>query len=250
MSNVVLNVEKRSDNELKKNASRRLRASGYVPGTIYGLNLQPVSIKVDAVKFKDILKGRSMANLILDIHVRDDGKEKKETTLIKEVQKHPINSRLIHIDFIRIQMKKEVETSVPVIILNEEESIGVKEDGGVIQHSLREIHVSCLPTDIPENVEIDLLELHLGDIVRVEDVDLGEKIKILSNPEEVIVSIIHPTHLVVEEPEVEEEEELEEEAEEPELIGKEKEGKEEEAPETEVKDKDKAREKDKEEKQS
>ena len=250
MSNVVLNVEKRSDNELKKNASRRLRASGYVPGTIYGLNLQPVSIKVDAVKFKDILKGRSMANLILDIHVRDDGKEKKETTLIKEVQKHPINSRLVHIDFIRIQMKKEVETSVPVIILNEEESIGVKEDGGVIQHSLREIHVSCLPTDIPENVEIDLLELHLGDIVRVEDVDLGEKIKILSNPEEVIVSIIHPTHLVVEEPEVEEEEELEEEAEEPELIGKEKEGKEEEAPETEVKDKDKAREKDKEEKQS
>ncbi len=250
MSNVVLNVEKRSDNELKKNAARRLRASGYVPGTIYGLNIEPVSIKVNAVKFKDILKGRSMANLILDMHVMDDGKEKKETTLIKEIQKHPINSRLIHIDFIRIQMKKEVETSVPIIILNEEESTGVKEDGGVIQHSLREIHISCLPTDIPENVEIDLLELHLGDTVRVEDVDLGEKIKILSNPEEVIVSIIHPTHLVVEEPEVEEEEELEEEAEEPEVIGKEKEGKEEEVPEAEAKDKDRTREKDREEKQS
>jgi large subunit ribosomal protein L25 len=250
MSNVVLNVEKRSDSELKKNASRRLRASEFVPGTIYGLNLEPVSIKVNAVKFKDVLKGRSMANLILDMHIKDDGEEKKEITLIKEIQKHPINSKLIHIDFIRIQMKKEVETSVPVIILNEEESIGVKEDGGVIQHSLREIHVACLPTDIPENIEIDLLELHLGDSVRVENIDLGEKIKILSNPEEVIVSIIHPTHLVIEEPEVEEEEELEEEVEEPEVIGKDKEGKEEEVPEAEAKDKDKVKDKDKEEKKS
>jgi len=241
MSSVVLNVEKRSDSELKKNASRRLRATGFVPGTIYGLNLEPVSIKINTIELKAILKGRSMANLILDMHVNDDGKEKKETTLIKEIQKHPINSKLVHIDFIRIQMKKEVETSVPVIILNEEESIGVKEDGGVIQHSLREIHVSCLPTDIPENVEIDLIDLHLGDTVRVEDIDLGEKIKILSNPEEVIVSIIHPTHLVIEEPEVEEEEELEEEVEEPELISKEKEGKEEEASEAEGKDKEEKR---------
>jgi large subunit ribosomal protein L25 len=237
MSNVVLNAEKRSESELKKNASRRLRASGLVPGTIYGLNLEPVSIKLSANDFKDVLKGRSISNLILDVHVKDDGKEKKETTLIKEIQKHPINSRLVHVDFIRIQMKKEVETSVPIVILNEEESAGVKEDGGVIQHSLREIQVSCLPADIPEKIEVDLLELHLGDIVRVEDIKLDEKIKVLSNPDEVIVSIIHPTHLVVEEPEVEAEEEIEAEAEEPELITREKEGKEEEASEAEAKDK-------------
>ena len=238
MSNVVLNAEKRSESELKKNASRRMRASGLVPGTIYGLNLEPVSIKLSANDFKDVLKGRSISNLILDVHVKDDGKEKKETTLIKEIQKHPINSRLVHVDFIRIQMKKEVETSVPIVILNEEESAGVKEDGGVIQHSLREIQVSCLPADIPEKIEVDLLELHLGDIVRVEDIKLDEKIKVLSNPDEVIVSIIHPTHLVVEEPEVEAEEEIEAEAEEPELITREKEGKEEEeASEAEAKDK-------------
>ncbi len=227
MSNVALIVEKRNENELKKNASRRLRAGGFVPGTIYGLNSDPVSIKVNSSEFKTVLKGRSIANLILDMHIKGDGKEKKETALIKEIQKHPLNSKLMHIDFIRIEMKREVETSVPIIVLNEEESIGVKEDGGVIQHSLREIHISCLPADIPEKVEIDLIDLHLGDNVRVEDIDLGENIKILSNPEEVIVSIIHPTHLVVEKPEVEEEEAVEEELEEPELITREKEAKEE-----------------------
>lgn len=230
MSSVVLKVEKRNEDEIKKNASRRLRASGFVPANIYGLNSDPVSIKVDEKEFRNLLKGRSISNLILDMHIKSDGKEKKETTLIKEIQKHPINSKLIHIDFIRIQMKKEVETSVPIIILNEEESVGVKEDGGVIQHSLRELHVSCLPADIPEKVEYDIIDLHLGASVRVSDIKLGDNIKILSNPEEVIVSIIHPTHLVVEEPEVEEEEELEEEVQEPEIITREKEGKEEEEP--------------------
>jgi len=236
MSNILLNVEKRNKNELKKNAARRLRSEGFIPANIYGLNKNPISIKVDEGDFRAILKGRSISNLILDMHIKSDGKEKKETTLIKEIQKHPINSDLIHIDFIRIQMKREVETSVPIIILNEEESVGVKEDGGVVQHSLRELHISCLPADIPERVEYDIIGLHLGESVRVADIDLEEKIKVLNNPEEVIVSIIHPTHLVVEEPEVEEEEEVEEDIKEPEVIGKEKEGKEEEPEEAKEKE--------------
>ncbi|MBM3705584.1 MAG: 50S ribosomal protein L25 [Actinobacteria bacterium] len=214
MSNAILTAQKRSSEELKKNASRRLRSAGFIPGVVYGLEQEPLEIKIAKKDFKDTIKGRSLANLILDLRLRIDDRDRKETTLIKEIQKDPISTDYLHIDFIRIQMKKEVEAAVPVHILNEEESAGVKVEGGVLQHGLREIHVMCLPADIPEKIEFDIKELHMGENIRVSDLVLGENIKILNNPDEVIVSIIHPTHLVVEVPEEAEEAE----AEEPELI--------------------------------
>jgi len=218
MSNTVIKVVKRDKDELKKNASRRLRAEGFIPATIYGQAAEPVSIKIDKKDFKELLKNRSISNLIFDMHFKDDGKEKKETTLIKEFQKDPISTDFLHIDFIRIQMKKEVETSVHISLLNEEEAIGVKEGGGVIQHGLRELRIACLPADIPEKITYDVKELEMGQSIKVSDITASEAIRILNNPEEVIVSIIHPTHLVVEQPV----EEVEAEGEEPEVIAKEK----------------------------
>jgi large subunit ribosomal protein L25 len=128
----------------------------------------------------------------------------------------------MHLDFLRIQMKKEIETSVPIRILNEEIAIGIKDGGGVLQHGLRELNISCLPADIPENIIYDIKDLDMGIAIRVEDIEVSEKIKILNGPREVIVSIIHPTQLKEEDLVTEEEEGEEEEAEEPELIGKEK----------------------------
>jgi large subunit ribosomal protein L25 len=224
MSNVLLKAVRRNENELKKNASRRLRTGGFIPATIYGQSEDPVSVKFNTLEFKDILKDHSISNLILDIHVKADGKDKKETTIIKEIQKGPINAEFLHVDFLRIQMKKEVETIVPVAILNEEESIGVKEESGVVQHGLRELHISCLPADIPEKIEYDIKELHIGQNIRISDLAAIDGVKILNHPEEVIVSIIHPTHLAVEQPAAAEEVEVGAEAEviEPELITKEK----------------------------
>lgn len=219
MENLVLEFNKRSDNELKKNAARRLRRDGFIPAVMYGLDLEPVSIKVSEKEFKDLLKGRSTANLIFDMVINENGHRKKETVILKDIQRDPISREFLHLDFLRIQMEKEVEASVPIIIINEEESIGVKEEGGVIQHGLRELHISCLPKDIPEKIEYDVTNLKLGESVRVSDIKAPENIKVLSHPEEVIVSIIHPTQLR-EEKEVIKEEITEEE---PELVGKEKE---------------------------
>jgi large subunit ribosomal protein L25 len=115
-------------------------------------------------------------------------------------------------------MEKEVETTVPVVILNEEESIGVKEEDGVVQHGLRELHIACLPMQIPERITYDIINLKMGHIIKVSDLIIGSEVRVLNHPEEIIVSIIHPTHLVVEEVAVEEEEA----AEEPEVISKEK----------------------------
>jgi len=218
MSNVSLKVEIRSKEELKNNSSRRLRAGGFIPATIYGQAEEPQSIKIDSRQLKEILKGKSTASLIIEMTMSIGGKNKKEITIIKDSQKNPFTHEFTHIDFYRIQMEKEVETTVPVVILNEEESIGVREEGGVVQHGLRELHIACLPMQIPERITYDIIDLKMGHIIKVSDLIIGSDIRVLNHPEEIIVSIIHPTHLVVEEVAVEEEEA----AAEPEVISKEK----------------------------
>ncbi len=214
MESLRLTVDKREKEELGNNAARRLRRGNYIPAVLYGLAREPVSLKVDAKGFSGIIKGKGTANLIFDLSVGKS--KKKEAVILKDMQRDPITRDFVHLDFLRIEMKKEVETQVPLQILNEEIAIGIKEEGGVLQHSLRELHVACLPGDIPQSIDFDISELKIGDAVRVEDLEVDEKIKVLNDPQEVIISIIHPSQLIEEEEEEEEAEALE-----PELIGKE-----------------------------
>jgi large subunit ribosomal protein L25 len=226
MENISLVVEKRDDSEIKNKASRKLKNKNYIAAVMYGLKKEPVSIKVKEKEFKDLLKGRSIYSLIFDMHIDGAKKDKKETVLIKEFQRDPITREFLHVDFLRIQMEKEIETTVPIHVINEEIAVGIKEGGGVLQHGLRELHISCLPADIPDYIEYDIKDLDMGVAVRVLDINISDKIKILNDPEEVVVSIIHPTQL--KEEELVTEEAAEEEVVEPEVIGKEKEEPEEE----------------------
>lgn len=223
MESLSLTVDKREDKELGNNASRRLRREKYIPGVLYGLAKEPLTLKVDAKQFSQIIKGKGTANLIFDLSV--NGSKKKESVILKDIQRHPITRDFLHLDFLRIEMAKEVETQVPIHILNDDIAIGVKEEGGVMQHSLRELHIACLPKDIPESIDYDIRDLAIGDSVKVSDLEVGADIRIISDPNEVIVSIIHPSQLIEEEVEEEVEEE-------PELIGRE--GETEEAEETEA----------------
>jgi large subunit ribosomal protein L25 len=220
MENIALAVEKRNDSEVKSSASRRLRNKHYIPAVVYGLKEEPVSVKIREKEFKGLLKGRSIYSLIFDMHIDGAKKNKKETVLIKEFQRDPITREFLNVDFLRIQMEKEIETTVPIHIINEEVAVGIKEGGGVLQHGLRELHISCLPADISEYIEYDIKDLDMGVTVRVSDINISDKIKILNDPEEVVVSIIHPTQLKEEEVAVEEG--AEEGIVEPEVIGKEK----------------------------
>ncbi len=227
MENIVIQVEKREKKEIKNKAPKRLRNNNYIPAVIYGLKKEPVSIKVKEKEFKDLLKGKSIYSVIFDMQIDGTKKSGKETVLIKEFQRDPITREFLHLDFLRIQMEKEIETTVPIHIINEEISVGVKEKGGVLQHGLRELHISCLPADIPDYIEYDIKDLDMGFTIRVSDINVSEQIKILNDLDEVVVSIIHPTQLKEEEVT---EEEVEEEVAEPEVIGK---GKEEPAEEKE-----------------
>lgn len=235
MANEKMDVLSRTKDDISKNAARRLRREGFIPAVVYGLDEDPINVKFDIKDFKSILRGKGLSNLILDLYLKDDKKSKKETVIVKEVQRDPISREFVHLDFFRIEMKKEVETTVSIQILNEELAPGIKEEGGVLQYENREIHISCLPMDIPEFIEYDVKELNMGDAVRVSDLEVDEKIRILNDPEDLVVSIIPPTHLIEEEEEAEEEELVE--GEEPEVIGKEGEEVEAEAGEEEVPEK-------------
>ena len=219
MKNIALKVEKRNDKEIKKGASSKLGRTGYIPAVMYGLAKDPESIKVERKELLKLLKGHNISSVIFDLHIKEDSKG-KDAVIIKEYQRDPISNELIHLDFLRIQMKTEIETTIPVRIINDDIAVGIKEMGGVLQHGLRELHISCLPADIPEHIDYDIKDLGMNEIVRVENIVVDEKIKILNDPSEVIVSIIPPTELKEEEPVAEEE--GEEGIEEPELVGKEK----------------------------
>lgn len=224
MESLVIDVYKRNPEELKKNSAGRLRKSGFIPGVIYGLKTEPLNIKVEAKKFRDLIKGKGTSGHIFNLHLKENEKTKKVSVLLKDFQKEPISREFAHLDFIRIKMEQEVTITIPILLANEDTAIGVKEEGGVVQHVLKEAEISCLPKDIPESIIVDVSGMKIGDVLRISDLVVDEAIKVLSNPEEVVVAMSYAS-------EFKEEEVTEEEAaageEEPEVIKKEKAEKEE-----------------------
>jgi large subunit ribosomal protein L25 len=199
MENLVLEIAKRSSQEHRKNASGRLRRAGYIPGVLYGLNAEPLSIKMQLKSFKDLIKNIGISGHIFDLKLNDGSKSKKIAALIKDYQIEPLSREYSHIDFMRIEMQHEVTIEVPIVILNEEKAYGIKEEGGVLQHGIREIEISCLPKDIPEHIEIDIINLKIGSIIKISDIKVPENIKVLSDPDEMVLTIIHATQLKEEE---------------------------------------------------
>ena len=171
MKNIDLQVEVREKKELRKKISRKLAQLDYIPAVMYGLEKDPISVKVKRKEISKLLKGHNISSVIFDIQLEKGAKD-KEAVIIKEYQRDPISRELRHLDFLRIQMKKEIETTVPVKILNEEIAIGIKEEGGVLQHGLRELHIVCLPADIPESIEYDINYLGMIEFIRVENIEI------------------------------------------------------------------------------
>jgi large subunit ribosomal protein L25 len=213
-------IEAELRTETGKGAARRIRRSGLIPGVVYGRGNEPRSIKVDPLDIEKLLQSNAIFDLTF---VGEDGEE--STVIIKDYQKDVIKQNLLHVDFQFISMDEKITVSVPMRL--EGEAVGVH-DGGVLQHLLREIDIDVLPSEIPEEITIDISELEVGESLSVADLELSEAIDLVTDSDEVIVTVVTPTELVEEDEEEEEEEFLE-----PEVIGEEDE---EEGEETEGED--------------
>lgn len=170
-----------------KGKNRRLRVAGRIPAVLYGHKSQNVALDVDPKEIFKILNSESGENTIFMLQV--PGRE-NVNCMIKEYQREPITHNLLHADFYEVAMDQVLEVDVPLEVVGE--AYGVKTEGGLLDIVHRELRVECLPGDIPDNIEVDVTELKIGDMVRVRDLKVSEKIKLLDDPETVVLAVEHP----------------------------------------------------------
>ncbi len=185
-----------------KGEARKLRSTGQVPAVLYGKGMDPVSLSVDAHDAMHLFQTISVENTLVDLKV--EGVREPFVTLVREIQTHPYKPDLVHIDFLRVQEGVEVELEVPVHLIGV--PAGVKQDGGVLEQVIHELAVRCIPSKIPESIDVDVTGLELDGSIHVSDIAVGEGVEITIPPERVICLVAMPK-VVIEE--VEEEEEAE-----------------------------------------
>lgn len=172
--NIQLNAEPRTDSG--KGASRRLRRTGMVPAIVYGGGSDPASISLEHNKFSHELENEAIYTQIINLKI---GQETEEV-ILRDLQRHPYKNKIMHADFFRIDKKKPIHVIVPVHVLNAEDCPGVKTDGGMMTQLVTEIEVICLPKNLPEYLEIDALELHLGEILHLTDIKMPDGVEIVA----------------------------------------------------------------------
>ena len=199
-----------------KSSNRNLRRSGFIPGVVYGGKEEPKKI---SIMEKDIVKASEVAGFATQIlRISIEGKE--VDVVIKEIQRHPATSRVLHADFMRVDPDSKITLVVPIRTLNDENCVGVKASGGQVNHLINDVEISCLASNLPEQLEIDVLELDIGDTVSLSEIKLPEGVEITllaqaEDRDQAVVSITEAREMIIEEEEVElEGEELEGEGEE------------------------------------
>ncbi len=177
-----------------KNAARLLRRMGLVPAVLYGQQKASIVLSVNPKQISSVIHSSRGYNTIFTVDIKDG---ESASVMLKDWQFDPVSGNLLHADMVRIAMDKLLQLRIPVIATGEAK--GVKVQGGIFEFVLREVEVECLPADIPESITIDISNLELGANVRVSDLPVDPKFKILSDPELVVAHVVSPKEEKVEE---------------------------------------------------
>jgi len=173
-----------------KEINKKLRSAGLVPAIVYKKGEDTQSLKIDKKELFTTLHTEAGENVIVKLCIDDAKKKKERTVIFKDIQRDPIKDTLLHVDFQEISLTDTLK--VKVAIAAKGEAAGVKQDGGVLQHVLWELELECLPTNIPEKIEVDIANLKLGESIHVKDIITPEDVKVLDDPEGVVFSVEHP----------------------------------------------------------
>lgn len=203
MANPAIQAVERS--VLGKAHLRAVRDSGKVPAVVYGQGKAATSVAVDEREMRRLLAQGAEGRLV-DLIING----KKTPVLIKEVQRKPVSDSILHVDFNAVDLTQEIQVLVPISFIGEQAG----DTHRVLVYSLREVEVRCLPTDIPEGIELDVSALQIGEVIKVEELALPAGVALVTDPEAVVVSAT-VAKVAEEEPAAEEDEE----AAEPEVIG-------------------------------
>ena len=185
MSEVTIEVEKREDSG--KNANRRTRSRGEVPGIVYGAGKDTVPIRLHRKTLVETLKAGGGENAIFLLKL--SGTDKSRHAMIREMQIDPVSRQIVHIDFQRIVLTEQVRVMVSIELTGV--AYGVKNEGAIIDFPTRQVHVRCLPTQIPPKIMVDVSELHVNQHYEAKDLQLPEGVTLDEDPDRVIVSCKH-----------------------------------------------------------
>src|SRR5438552_2000784 len=183
MAEIVVSAKGRE--ERGKNAARRLRREGLIPGVVYGGKGDNVAVAVDPKSLKKVLRSEAGRNAILKLDIAGSG---STNAILKSWQVDPIKENFLHADFYRIAMDVAIRVTVPIHVLGE--ARGVKVDGGILELIMRAVEVECLPGDIPEHIDIDVSDLGINGALRVSDLPATDKVKILEGADQVVVHVV------------------------------------------------------------
>jgi len=172
MAKFTLTAEGRAD--MGKGASRRLRRTDRVPGIVYGAHKAPETMSFQHNEVMLAMKNEAFFASILTLKTPAGD----QPAIIKDVQRHPVEPRLVHLDFQRVSENEEIRIHVPLHYLNETTAIGVKTQGGVVSHNMIEVEISCLPKHLPEFIEVDIQGLEIHKSLHLSDLKLPEGVRL------------------------------------------------------------------------
>ncbi|RRA48396.1 50S ribosomal protein L25 [Acidipila sp. EB88] len=171
------------EGKFNKNAARRVRVAGKLPGVVYGAKEAAVAVELDPKQMLRILHSDTGHNTIFDLDVAGA----KAKAMIVDWQFEPIRDRLIHVDLKRIALDVAMHAEVPVVLVGT--AFGVKNEGGLLDQVLREVEIECLPGDIPSSIEVDVTHLKVGDVIRVADLPHGGKFKFITDEDATVAHL-------------------------------------------------------------
>ncbi len=173
--------------ETGKGAARRLRRAAQIPGILYGQGAKPVPLSVNRHEFQRMLFVSAGERVMFSLNLTGEGGRGTRLALLKELQRHPVNDQIRHIDFYEVAMDQTVQVEVPVVPVGEAK--GVKMSKGIMELIQREVTIECLPMDIPNEIEVDISDLDVGDALHAGDIKPAEGIKIMDDPSTTLITI-------------------------------------------------------------
>jgi large subunit ribosomal protein L25 len=186
MEQINLDVQLRKG--IGTGSAKKIRRAEQIPAIIYGGNGKPTTISADRKTYERINRQHAGESLIYHLNVLDSGKKVADfPAIIKDIQWHPVSDEVIHLDFNRISLDKEIEIKVKIVLKGE--AIGVKRDGGTLDHTMWELDIVCLPNNIPHHIEIDISNLGIHDAVHVKDLALPAGVRTKHDPESVVATV-------------------------------------------------------------
>ena len=182
-----------------KGQARQLRRQGLVPAVLYGPKIDAVPLTISVKELQNIYKASGSEHMVLSLIINNGGTQRK-TAMIKELQTAPATSDYLHVDFYEVALDQAIQVSVPVEVVGTSKGV---ERGGYLQVVRHDLEVSCLPTDVPSSITVDISDLDIGDSIHVDEITVGDEVTLLYETNFTVITVVAP---MAEEEEAEEEE--------------------------------------------